>query len=340
MLQSLPLEIQDLVLQQTHVGALASLACTCSHYLRLAQPILYRHIDVDDNAAVERENYYEALRDCDLTLSPKSKYFDDPTTYQLFRTTLMNSPSQFGPFIVSLEIVVLAGEAKWTDFPELFSTMPNLRSLTIDSYCGGLDDRHLCALSSVTPKLRIFSSRTIPLRTTFAHFLLSHPNLTVWHHAFNDHWWDPDAVVPPAVLARLTHFETKINRPAESAKLLRGMTNINHLSITHDDQAFHTLEAMVKELRGHRMLRQRASHSVLGYFQLATTLRRKGHTRVVDTQHPSAHAYSSSSPYRGLVPSRITSPFTRTSIMRTLIYANFAVLRYSTDRKRSQCDHT
>lgn len=126
--------------------------------------------------------------------------------------------------------------------------MPNLRSLTIDSYCGGLDDRHLCALSSVTPKLRIFSSRTIPLRPTFAHFLLSHPNLTVWHHAFNDHWWDPDAVVPPAVLARLTHFETKINRPAESAKLLRGMTNINHLSITHDDQAFHTLEAMVKEL--------------------------------------------------------------------------------------------
>lgn len=248
MLQRFPLEIQDLVLQQTHVGALASLARTCSHYLRLAKPILYRHIYIGDHAAFERIRYFRAVNDPALTRTPASVHFDDPTTFQLFRKTLLKRPSHFGPLIVSLEIIVCAGEIGWTDFPALFSKMPNLRRLTINSSCADPSDRDLCALSSVTPKLRVLSSWTIPLRPVFTHFLLSHPNLTVWHHGFNQRWWDLDAAVLSAVLARLTHFETKINRPAESAKLLRGMTNLNHLSIAHDYQDFHTLEAMAKEL--------------------------------------------------------------------------------------------
>lgn len=150
----------------------------------------------------------------------------------------MRKPFHLGPFIVSLHIIDVTGDFKWTEFPEMFLATPNLLRLSIDSAYGGSLDEDLAVLPRVTLALRVFSSRSIPILPSFVDFLETHPNVRDWHHGYEralaEH---PDETTPSPVLARFTHYEATIDKPATSAKILLGLTNLAHLSLAESGRA-------------------------------------------------------------------------------------------------------
>lgn len=250
MLLDLPLELQILVYKHVPNTTLVSLMCTSSHVHRLVEPILYREVIIDDQASEDRlmalikfrraqgfVNTTENLSESDL------ETLDGPTSFSLFRKTLMRKPFHFGPLLKSLEINEVSMELEWDELKEMFLTMPNLLTLSITSAMGGWDDDDVSVLSRVTPSLRSFSSKSLGLSPKFISFLETHPNLKVWHHGTgNGFLMEPEVPVPDHVLSRITHYDVAITDAEKTAILLRGMTNLAHLSLSHSASFKYTLD--------------------------------------------------------------------------------------------------
>lgn len=250
MLLDLPLELQILVYKHVPNTTLVSLMCTFSHVHRLVEPILYREVIIDDQASEDRltalinfrraqgyVNTTENLSESDL------ETLDGPTSFSLFRKTLMRKPFHFGPLLKSLEINEVSGELEWEELKEMFLTMPNLLTLSITSSMGGWDDDDVSVLSRVTPSIRSFSSKSLGLSPKFISFLETHPNLKVWHHGTgNGFLLEPEVPVPAHVLSRITHYDATITDAEKTAILLRGMTNLAHLSLSHSASFNYTVD--------------------------------------------------------------------------------------------------
>ncbi|EIM81994.1 uncharacterized protein STEHIDRAFT_171604 [Stereum hirsutum FP-91666 SS1] len=250
MLLDLPLELQMLVYKHAPKTTLVSLMCTSSHIHRIVEPILYREVIIDDQASEDRMmalidsrrargfiNTTENISESDL------ETLDGPTSFSLFRKTLMRKPFHFGPLLKSLEINEVSMELEWDELKEMFLTMPNLLTLSITSAMGGWDDDDVSVLSRVTPSIRSFSSKSLGLSPKFISFLETHPNLKVWHHGTgNGFLMEPEVPVPAHVLSRITHYDAAITDAEKTATLLRGMTNLAHLSLSHSASFKETLD--------------------------------------------------------------------------------------------------
>lgn len=109
---SLPAELEIAVCEHLESGDLASLARTSKHFLAVAQPILYRDVEVDDVPVND--------------ISPFDAEYTDPSTLRMLHSTLLGRERDLGPLIKSLHIRSLHFSVPWKELVPIFLAMRNL----------------------------------------------------------------------------------------------------------------------------------------------------------------------------------------------------------------------
>lgn len=226
---SLPVELEIAVCEHLESGDLASVARTSKHFLAVAQPILYRDVEVDDVPVND--------------ISPIDTQYTDPSSLRMLHSTLLGRERDLGPLIKSLHIRSLFFSVPWKELAPFFLAMRNLLVFRIGViYC--INDtsdktfnKHI--LPAVAPTLRELHTDGIDAFPQLIHFIDTHPNITVLDVAGRE--WaleqaeDVRTISESPGLARLQRFTVTHQLQGGFGCLfdaLKSMTGLTHLSIS------------------------------------------------------------------------------------------------------------
>lgn len=224
-MRCLAVELQINVCEYLARNDLASVARTSKHFLAVAQPILYRDVEVHDIPVG----------------SVHSPDYTNPSRLRSFHNTLLSHERDLGPLVKRLYIRSLFVLVPWKELIPIFLAMRNLLVLKIEMIHQLINSNHNAfskhILPAVAHTLRELYTVGINAFPRFVRFIDTHPNIIVWDDAGRD--WalkqaqDVRMALESPGLARLRRFTVTLvyRNLGFLFEVLKSMTGLIHLSI-------------------------------------------------------------------------------------------------------------
>lgn len=146
----------------------------------------------------------------------------------------MSRPLHFGPMSRSLTVVYGYKGVPWNELDGILKALPKLLRLDFRGWDVFPDVPNLASLSShISPHLLELNSFPTTLGPALLHLLDSLPNLRVWRNNAESIVYSSQFTLSPC-LKRIEVFEAAlVDDPLVFAHVLRHMTNLTHLTISH-----------------------------------------------------------------------------------------------------------